>query len=78
MKPLGIEFEKRDDMPNRAWVSGILEEGSASRNGELEEGDFLASVNGKEVDGKPYEDAIQALIDAEGWAFTSFHLVQLR
>ncbi|CAK9091044.1 unnamed protein product [Durusdinium trenchii] len=66
MKPLGIEFEKFDTEPNRAWVSAILEEGSAYRNDEVERGDYLFSVNGKEVDGMPYEEAIQVLIDAEG------------
>ncbi|CAJ1338706.1 unnamed protein product [Effrenium voratum] len=65
-KPMGIEFEKRDEDPNRAWVSGIFKEGSAYENGEVEAGDFLAQVNGVEVDGKPYEEAIQNLIDAEG------------
>eukprot|EP00438_Fugacium_kawagutii_P035710 Skav234669 [mRNA] locus=scaffold1131:386375:386614:- [translate_table: standard] len=66
MKPLGIEFEKFDEEPNRAWVSGIFKDGSAYKNGEVERGDFLAFVNGKEVDGMPYEEALQNIIDAEG------------
>ncbi|CAJ1434278.1 unnamed protein product, partial [Effrenium voratum] len=48
-KPMGIEFEKRDEDPNRAWVSGIFKEGSAYENGEVEAGDFLAQVNGVEA-----------------------------
>eukprot|EP00435_Cladocopium_sp_Y103_P066291 s282_g28.t1 len=44
MKPLGIEFEKYDEEPNRAWVSGIFKDGSAFKNGEIEAGDFLFSV----------------------------------
>mmetsp|Transcript_2480 Transcript_2480/g.4271 ORF Transcript_2480/g.4271 Transcript_2480/m.4271 type:complete len:105 (+) Transcript_2480:351-665(+) len=66
MKPLGIEFEKYDEEPNRAWVSGIFKDGSAFKNGEIEAGDFLFSVNGKEVDGMPYEEALQNIVDAEG------------
>ena len=44
----------------------LFQEGSAYRNDEVERGDYLFSVNGKEVDGMPYEEAIQVLIDAEG------------
>lgn len=40
----GIEFEKYDEEPNRAWVSGIFKDGSAFKNGEVEAGDFLFSV----------------------------------
>ena len=42
------------------------QDGSAIKNGEVEQGDYLFSVNGKEVDGMPYEEQIQEIIDAEG------------
>jgi len=66
VKPFGIEFEEREEDPNRVWVGRILEEGSAFKNGEVETGDFLTAVNGQDVEGKPYDEALQYLVDAEG------------
>ncbi|CAE7229100.1 unnamed protein product [Symbiodinium sp. CCMP2592] len=66
VKPFGIEFEEREEDPNRVWVGRILEEGSAFKNGEVETGDFLTTVNGQDVEGKPYDEALQYLVDAEG------------
>mmetsp|Transcript_29907 Transcript_29907/g.56085 ORF Transcript_29907/g.56085 Transcript_29907/m.56085 type:complete len:216 (-) Transcript_29907:107-754(-) len=65
-KPLGIEFEERDNDPNRVWVSNILEEGAAFKDGEVEVGDYLATVNGVDVQNRPMPDALQFIIDAEG------------
>ncbi|CAE7621793.1 unnamed protein product [Symbiodinium microadriaticum] len=66
VKPFGIEFEEREEDPNRVWVGRIMEEGSAFKNGEVETGDFLTTVNGQDVEGKPYDEALQYLVDAEG------------
>eukprot|EP00440_Ansanella_granifera_P014511 gb/GFBE01015773.1/.p1 GENE.gb/GFBE01015773.1/~~gb/GFBE01015773.1/.p1 ORF type:complete len:230 (+),score=64.63 gb/GFBE01015773.1/:1-690(+) len=65
-KPLGIDFQERDDDSGKIWVGEVREGFSAAADGSVARGDWLSAVNGFEVEKLPFEDALQYIKDAQG------------
>eukprot|EP00929_Paragymnodinium_shiwhaense_P003296 TRINITY_DN103753_c0_g1_i1.p1 TRINITY_DN103753_c0_g1~~TRINITY_DN103753_c0_g1_i1.p1 ORF type:complete len:225 (-),score=61.38 TRINITY_DN103753_c0_g1_i1:195-869(-) len=72
-KPLGLNLaEINPSDPCGALIQDISKGYSADEDGTLEIGDVLTGVNGKLVWGKPFEQAIQPIADAEGEVTLTF------
>lgn len=65
-KPMGIVFEENDSEYGGIFVQSLKEGGFAAKNGVLKEGDQLIAVNKEKVYGLPFDDALGAIVDAEG------------
>jgi hypothetical protein len=66
-KPLGINFMEIDpNNPCGALIGELAAGMSAAQADTLDIGDVLVSVNGKNIYGKPMDEAVQPIIDAEG------------
>jgi C-terminal processing protease CtpA/Prc len=65
-KPMGIVFEENDEDFGGIFVQSIKEGGVADKSGVLMEGDQLVLVGNKPVHGLPFDDALGAIVDAEG------------
>lgn len=65
-KPMGIVFEENDSEYGGIFVQSLKEGGFAAKSGVLKEGDQLVAVNKEKVYGLPFDDALGAIVDAEG------------
>ena len=65
-KPMGIVFEENDQDFGGIFVQSLKEGGIAAENGVLKEGDQLVAVDTTKVSSLPFDDALGAIIDAEG------------
>lgn len=65
-KPMGIVFEENDSEYGGIFVQSLKEGGIAAQNAVLQEGDQLIAVNDKKVCGMPFDDALGAIVEAEG------------
>lgn len=65
-RPMGIVFEENDESFGGIFVQSIKEGGVADKSGVLMEGDQLVAVNTKPVHGLSFDDALGAIVDAEG------------
>jgi PDZ domain len=65
-KPMGIVFEENDAEFGGIFVHSIKEDGAAAHDGSVQEGDQLVAVNTQKVSGMSFDDALGAIIDAEG------------
>jgi len=66
-KPLGINFMEIDPSnPCGALIAEIAAGMSAAQSDQLDIGDVLVSVNGNQIYGKPMDEAVQPIVEAEG------------
>ena len=65
-KPMGIVFEENDQDFGGIFVQSLKEDGVAAQNGVLQSGDQLIAVNSVKVSSLPFDDALGAIVDAEG------------
>jgi hypothetical protein len=65
-KPMGIVFEENDSEYGGIFVQSLKEGGIAAQNAVLQEGDQLIAVNDKKVCGMAFDDALGAIVEAEG------------
>jgi len=72
-KPMGIVFEENDSEYGGIFVQSVTEDGAAAKNGLLQPGDQLVTVGTKNVSGLDFDDALAAIIEAEG-EFTGLSL----
>ena len=76
-KPLGIRFEERED-GRGLEVGEVLAEGSAAADGRVWPCDLLLSVGGRDCGALGFDDAMQALIDADALVELEFGRVRGR
>ena len=66
-KPLGLEFvENADDEGNGVMIDKVAANSNADQTGLLRAGYHLIFVDGRPVHGLSFDDAIEAIIEAEG------------
>lgn len=65
-KPMGITFEENDDKYQGIFVLSLSPEGAAAKDGSIKPGDQLVAVEGSEVHGLPFDDALGKIIECEG------------
>lgn len=64
-KPMGIVFEENEEENGGIFILSLKEGGAAELSGNLKAGDQLVAVNDVKVSGKPFDDALGAIVDAE-------------
>jgi PDZ domain len=65
-KPMGIVFEENDADFGGIFVHSLKEGGIAAQNGSIQAGDQLVAVGTRKVSGLPFDEALGAIIDAQG------------
>ncbi len=60
---VGIVF---NETPQGPIVAHLVENGPAAKQGEIQPGDLLSSVNGKEIQNEPFETVMELLKGAKG------------
>eukprot|EP00529_Nitzschia_sp_RCC80_P035248 CAMPEP_0113453796 /NCGR_PEP_ID=MMETSP0014_2-20120614/7536_1 /TAXON_ID=2857 /ORGANISM="Nitzschia sp." /LENGTH=182 /DNA_ID=CAMNT_0000345189 /DNA_START=483 /DNA_END=1031 /DNA_ORIENTATION=- /assembly_acc=CAM_ASM_000159 len=65
-KPMGIVFEENDAEFGGIFVQSLKEGSVAAEDGSLQSGDQLVAVGTKNVSGMDFDDALGAIIEAEG------------
>jgi hypothetical protein len=66
-KPMGIIFEENDEEYGGIFVQSLKEDSiAANREPILKPGDQLVAVNTLPVNGKPFDEALNAIVEATG------------
>jgi C-terminal processing protease CtpA/Prc len=65
-KPMGIVFEENDSEFGGIFVQSLTEDGIASKDGTIQDGDQLVTVGNKNVNGLDFDDALAAIIESDG------------
>ena len=65
MKPMGLVFEENDEEVGGIFVASLAEGGAAEKDGAIKPGDQLIAVNGQDVSGLGFDEALSFIINAE-------------
>merc|ERR1719384_1195024 len=63
-KPMGIIFEENDEEYGGIFVLSLSEDGAAEKDGVVKPGDQLILVNGENVSGLSFDNALGTIIDS--------------
>jgi len=63
-KPMGIVFEENDEEYGGIFLLSLKEGGNGEQNGQLKPGDQLIAVDGKQVSGLSFDDALGTIVDS--------------
>ena len=64
-KPMGIVFEENDEDYGGIFLLSLKEGGHGEKNGLLKPGDQLIAVDGKQVSGMSFDDALGTIVESE-------------
>jgi C-terminal processing protease CtpA/Prc len=64
-KPMGVVFEENESDIGGIFVQSLKPDGAAFVNGRLQVGDQLVAVNTKKVSGLTFDEALNAIVEAD-------------